>query len=199
MRNYYQFQSKIYDATRWSFLFGRNELLRKIPFSKPPEHIVEVGCGTGHNLKLLAKVFPGKQITGIDVSTDMLTIARRKVGSFSNIQLREEAYGNQPSNFSQAPDLVLFSYALTMINPQYSAIILQACEDLADGGRIAIVDFHSTPVKWFKQHMEKNHVRMEGHMDSLLKRSFQPLRFEVRKAYGGLWNYFFFVGGKKGS
>ena len=28
MDNYYKFQSKIYDMTRWSFLFGRDEVTK---------------------------------------------------------------------------------------------------------------------------------------------------------------------------
>ena len=44
MRNYYQFQSKIYDLTRWSFLFGRKTVIRKLPVDTlAPVHIVEIG------------------------------------------------------------------------------------------------------------------------------------------------------------
>ena len=34
MDNYYKFQSKIYDMTRWTFLFGRDEIIKAIPLER---------------------------------------------------------------------------------------------------------------------------------------------------------------------
>jgi len=42
------------------------------------KRILEVACGTGNHTKLLAAT--GYRVTGVDVSDDMLAIARRKVG-----------------------------------------------------------------------------------------------------------------------
>ena len=56
MRAYYRFHAGIYDATRWSFLFGRKTLLYNLPVRTDiPQSLLEVGCGTGHNLRLLAR------------------------------------------------------------------------------------------------------------------------------------------------
>ncbi len=197
IRNYYQFQSTIYDATRWAFLFGRHEIIDRFTFDQTPEHLVEVGCGTGINVKKMAAQFPEAEITGIDVSADMLDKAQKKMEGNPKVKLLEKAYAVGPSAFEKAPDLFLFSYALTMINPQYGDLIRQAHTDLRPGGRIAVVDFHSCEVPWFKKHMEGHHVRMEGHLDPVLEEYFKPLYSEVRKAYGGLWNYFLFVGEKR--
>ena len=192
IRHYYQFQSTIYDLTRWSFLFGRNDILRCFPKDFQPQRILEVGCGTGSNLKKLVTRFPQAQITGFDVSGDMLQIARKKMAKYDHVLLQEKPYGYEAT--LPQPDLILFSYVLTMVNPQYSSLILQAYRDLAPGGKIAVVDFHSSAVPWFKKHMSNHHVRMDGHLDDLLNKTFTPRQFEVRKAYQGLWNYFLFVG-----
>jgi S-adenosylmethionine-diacylgycerolhomoserine-N-methlytransferase len=48
MSGYYAWQSRIYDATRWAFLFGRDALLDDLQL-KPGNTVVEVGCGTGRN------------------------------------------------------------------------------------------------------------------------------------------------------
>lgn len=196
IQGYYQFQSTIYDATRWAFLFGRNQILDYVPFNEQPKEIIEVGCGTGRNLKMLHNKYPKAHITGIDVSSDMLGIASKKTQNNSLITLEERTYCNG-TPVEKAPDLVLFSYVLTMINPQYSDCIIQAYKDLKRGGKIAVVDFHSTPNTWFKKHMQGHHVRMEGQLDELLQKMFKTLHFKTHKAYGGLWNYFYFVGEKK--
>ena len=197
IRNYYQFQSLIYDATRWSFLFGRKRILDLLSFHQAPQHIVEIGCGTGANLEQLVKRYPDTSITGIDVSTAMLEKAHQKLERYSQINLQELAYGNQPSDFQTPPDVILFSYTLTMINPQYQTVLQQAFEDLPVGGKIGVVDFHRTSLPWFKKHMENHHVRMEAHLTPLLQDYFSSMHLEVRKAYLGWWEYFLFVGEKR--
>ncbi|MDZ7659193.1 class I SAM-dependent methyltransferase [Fodinibius sp.] len=52
---YYQLHAPIYDATRWSFLFGRTKLIKQIPALPANAQILEVGCGTGKNLIQLKK------------------------------------------------------------------------------------------------------------------------------------------------
>jgi S-adenosylmethionine-diacylgycerolhomoserine-N-methlytransferase len=195
IRHYYQFQSTIYDATRWSFLFGRKKIMDLVALASRPQHIIEVGCGTGYNVARLARKFPDSKITGLDISTSMLEIARNKLEKNPKIRLVEKAYANGATGVASA-DLILFSYVLTMINPQYPEFINRACKDLKPGGKIAVVDFHSSKHRWFKKHMANHHVRMDGHLDGLLKSTFKPLHFEVKSAYGGLWNYFYFVGEK---
>ena len=58
LERYYQFHSRIYDATRWSFLFGREEVLLRAASVTTPKRILEVGCGTGRNLPGLRRRFP---------------------------------------------------------------------------------------------------------------------------------------------
>jgi len=195
MRNYYKFQSKIYDATRWSFLFGRKKLLKLIQEEKP-QHILEIGCGTGQNIRRLHSIFPQTLITGIDVSKEMISIAQQKFKNNPNIELIEQAYGDGTINFRRPPDLIIFSYTLTMINPQWANILKQAKKDLVLGGRLAIVDFHSSGISFFRKWMARNHVRMEGHMDETLTTVFDVKFKEIKKAYFGLWNYFLFIAEK---
>jgi S-adenosylmethionine-diacylgycerolhomoserine-N-methlytransferase len=68
LERYYRFQSTIYDATRWLFLFGRGSILKEIRARLTgATEIVEIGCGTGRNLAHLARIFPEARITGIDL------------------------------------------------------------------------------------------------------------------------------------
>jgi S-adenosylmethionine-diacylgycerolhomoserine-N-methlytransferase len=91
-------------------------------------------------------------------------------------------------------DGIVFSYALTMFNPGWELAIDAAARDLSDEGLIAVVDFHDTPCAWFGRWMGINHVRMEGHLLPRLRERFEPVYEEERRAFGGLWRYFLFIG-----
>ncbi len=198
IERYYRLHSRIYDATRWSFLFGRTAILDDLALETTPARILEVGCGTGKNLAALAERFPQAAITGVDLSGTMLALARRKVERFGNrVRLEHRAYAasaSEPATF----DLVLFSYALSMFNPGYEAAIEAAHGDLAAGGHIAVVDFHDTPLPAFAAWMQVNHVRMEGHLRPKLRSLFTPVTDRLHGAYGGVWQYLLFVGRKTG-
>lgn len=198
LKNYYRFQSRIYDMTRWSFLFGRNSIMDHLPASNLlDEHLVEVGCGTGYNLEALNAVREDAWITGLDVSADMLQKARKKTMDLKKVRILEGIYGPDGKNFGGNVDGFLFSYSLSMMNPGWNAVLDQAYEDLKPGGWIAVVDFHNSKFPFFKNHMSGHHVRMDGHLTPWLKENFTPHFTKVGKAYQGIWEYFQFVGVKK--
>lgn len=195
VEKYYRFHSRIYDATRWSFLFGRDAILDEvIRAGARPRRILEVGCGTGKNLASLCRRFPDAAVVGVDLSPAMLAHAAEKIEPFgSRAQLLQCAYA-APLPASEAFDLVLFSYALSMFNPGFEAAIEAAHAQLAPGGCIAVVDFHATPWPSFERWMGVNHVRMNGQLRPLLGTHFLPQVDELRAAYGGVWEYVVFVG-----
>lgn len=198
MEQYYKFQSKIYDMTRWSFLFGRTEVIKDIPIERNSEvRILEVGCGTGFNTKILAQTFSNAEINAYEVSEDMVSLSRKKVEPFgSRVKIVHQPYGSDPEALLNTYDAVLFSYSLTMINPQWEDLIRQAHKDLKVGGYIAVVDFHDSKFNWFKKHMGNNHVRMDSHLQPLLEELFESTVCNVKTAYGGVWEYLTFVGKK---
>ncbi len=199
MQQYYRLQSKIYDATRWSFLFGRKRILRELPFQTEDRfHLLEVGCGTGFNLKRLARLYPQASFTGLDVSCDMISLSEKATHSFTDrVELREMPYEDADSDLTGKLDAILFSYSLTMINPQWESLIHRAKKDLKPGGLIAVVDFHHSTIPAFKSHMGNHHVRMDAHLLPVLEQEFEPLTSRVQKAYLGIWEYVTFMGRKK--
>lgn len=198
IRNYYQLHAKLYQATRWSFLFGRKRIIRALKLSSLSDKtILEVGCGTGHNLSALANHYPKLRLVGVDISPDMLRLASQKLKSHSHrVLFLEKPYAPGDWKLPAKPDVVLFSYCLTMINPGWEAAIQRAFDDLGEGGIIAVLDFHSSPFRIFQRWMGYNHVRMDKHLLPALEARFTSIHSEVRQAYGGLWNYFLFVGQK---
>ncbi len=202
VEGYYRWQSKIYDATRWSFLFGRSRVLRAAAAVARPGRILEIGCGTGRNLAELARLFPTAHLTGLDVSADMLALARKKLAAeAARVELLRQPY-HQPLTqaregeaASVAPfDLILCSYSLSMFNPGWEQAIDSACADLAPDGVLALVDFHDSRHTWFRRWMAMNHVRMEGHLLPRLRTRLAPLMERTHPAYGGLWEWALFAG-----
>lgn len=196
LTGYYRWHARIYDLTRWSFLFGRRQVIRKAAAQvRNPARILEIGCGTGRNLVDLAEAFPQAQIVGLDLSADMLEQAAPKVEKFgSRVVLKHQAY-DAPIAEDTKFDLIVFSYCLTMINPGYDRVLEICKSDLSAGGKVAVVDFHESRWAWFRRWMGVNHVRMEGQVLECLRHHFQPLICQVHTGYGNLWRYVLFIGG----
>jgi S-adenosylmethionine-diacylgycerolhomoserine-N-methlytransferase len=53
MNGIYRYQRHIYDATRKWFLLGRGRLISRLDIA-PGSRVLEVGCGTGRNLRAIA-------------------------------------------------------------------------------------------------------------------------------------------------
>ena len=196
--SYYKFHAKIYDASRWSFLFGRKKILKLIPFPNDSAiKIIEVGCGTGINLQKLAIQFPKAQLIGFDVSEDMINQSKKKLEIFGErVKLVNAPYGVDLKANSENAECILFSYCLTMVNPQYADLIERARIDLKQNGIIAVVDFYDSNSGLYKKWMVTNHVRMEQHLSPVLLRNFITEQSFTKKAYFGLWRYFLFIGKK---
>ena len=199
LSRYYRWHARLYDATRWSFLFGRAALIQSIArLSPPPRRILEIGCGTGSNLLHLRRQFPDAALVGLDLSSDMLARARRKLAAHpARITLLQWRY-DQPLYLEPTFDLIVFSYCLSMINPGWERALDAALRDLRPNGLLAAVDFHDTRFTGFQRWMGVNHVRMDGHLLPRLNALCPPVAQTLRAAYGGGWRYFRFIGQKPG-
>jgi len=195
LTGYYRWHAKIYDLTRWAFLFGRRKIIHRAAAQVVmPERILEIGCGTGKNLVELAECFPKAQIIGLDLSKDMLDQARPKLKRYGGrVGLLHQAY-DAPVAVGTKFDLIVFSYSLSMINPGFEDVLRICKNDLSARGTIAVVDFHESRWAWFRRWMGVNHVRMEGQVLDYLRQHFQPLICQVHHGYGDLWRYLLFIG-----
>lgn len=191
MEGYYRLHSKIYDATRWIFLFGRKAAAAEIAARKP-ERILEIGCGTGANLRTLRRHSADSQLVGLDISTAMTEMAEKKMTNDPKTEIINGDYSKpvDPGGF----DAVLFSYCLTMVNPGWEILLESAVADLKPGGILAVTDFHDTPIVPFRRWMAVNHVRMEGQLIPRLQKLLPDNQTTIHHAYLGFWRYFIFLG-----
>lgn len=155
--------------------------------------ILEIGCGTGRNIKRLGHKFPGAEIVGLDLSTDMLKVAEKKIKSSKKVQLINANYLSDDLKLGSF-DIILLSYSLTMFGNQAEYALDRIFENLKPGGYLAVVDFNTTPVHWFRQWMKINHVDFTGQFLPLLQNNFHSIEIKVNQAYMGLWSYFLFLG-----
>ena len=190
---YYRWHAPIYDLTRWSFLFGRERLLGLLPDLPPEPRILEIGCGTGKMLRQLQYLYPDAHICGVDLSTDMLSKAKKKFADSDAVTLYQAEYGY--NELQQPPfDLILLSYTLSMLQNHPDQLFSQFTEDLAARGHVAVVDFNNSPFRSFRRWMKMNHVAINGQIALLLHKYFTPTHHQIYPAYFGLWNYFTFIG-----
>jgi len=145
MNRMYRRQRHIYDGTRRYYLLGRDRLIADLA-PAPGASVLEIGCGTGRNLVLAARLYPDTRFFGIDVSTEMLTSAISVISRRDLAKQIRVAHGDgtgfnpQPLFGVPAFDKVMISYSLSMI-PDWRRVLQAAAGHLKPGGSLHIVDF----------------------------------------------------------
>ncbi|MDO9414585.1 class I SAM-dependent methyltransferase [Pararhizobium sp.] len=143
MDRMYRYQRHIYDLTRKYYLFGRDSLIRDLAV-QPGGTVLEIGCGTGRNLALVRKHYPNARLFGLDISSEMIASAEKKLAGTDGpapVLRTADASDFIPSVFGEAGfDRVVISYALSMI-PDWERALTCAVDALNPGGSLHIVDF----------------------------------------------------------
>lgn len=61
-------------------------LINAIPDNKETPKILDLGCGTGNITQKIMEKFPNAQVTCLDLSENMIEIAKNKLSSYENIE-----------------------------------------------------------------------------------------------------------------
>lgn len=156
MDSVYRRQRHLYDATRKYYLLGRDRMVAGLA-PPPGGTVLEIGCGTGRNLLMAARLYPEARFHGLDISEAMLDTARRAIRAELADDLIVLASGDASDFVAEALfgrsrfDRVYFSYALSMI-PDWEKALAAAVDALAIGGSLHIVDFGQQEKlpRWFR-------------------------------------------------
>lgn len=105
----------------------------------PDDRVLDLGCGTGELLFTLAQKFPAaNEFVGIDLSEEMLKLAKSKLDAFKAVSLRS-------GNIEQIPypdasfDLIVSSGVLHYVrNPK--TMMREALRVLKPRGRLLLID-----------------------------------------------------------
>jgi len=140
-----------FSANAYYLLGFREFAYRKIGVKalnlKKGQTVVEIGCGTGLNFKLLRKeVGPNGNIIGVDLTPEMLKEADKRIrhNNWQNVSLvQSDAAMYQ---FPAYIDGIISTFAITMI-PEYDRVIQKGAAALSPNARFVIVDFKK-PDRW---------------------------------------------------
>lgn len=138
----YDLSVRLFDVfARFGFNISgwRQEAISKLNL-KPGDTVVDIGCGTGLNIRLLHQaVGEGGKIIGVDLSHEMLNLARQRAAAngWDNIQL--VCIDASQFDFPESVNAVLSTFTLILV-PNCGEVVINACRALAPGGRFVVLD-----------------------------------------------------------
>jgi SAM-dependent methyltransferase len=104
---------------------------------KPGHRVLDLGTGTGSvAIAAAGRVGPGGRVTGVDISPDMLAVARRRIAEsgFTNVELREGRAEQLPADNGSC-DVLLASLSLMYVIDR-AAAAREIRRVLRPGGRL---------------------------------------------------------------
>ncbi len=180
MDGVYRTQRHFYDLTRKYYLLGRDELIERLDVPAGGS-VLEIGCGTGRNLAIVARRHRDCTLFGIDISREMLKSARATIDKAGHRDRVHLAYGDATALDPEGAfgrsgfDRVFLSYALSMI-PGWESALEQAVTVLAPGGELHLVDFGQQErlPRWFKAALHawlaRFHVTPRSELEAVVRR-----------------------------
>ena len=124
----YHYQRHVFDLSRKFILFGRERAIAALHLSDA-RSVLEIGCGTGRNLQLMAEAHPTLRLTGIDISEQMLRTARAKLTRAQLDQRVTLLHADAVAPTDRKAPRILLSYCLSMV-PDWRRALAVAIEAL---------------------------------------------------------------------
>ena len=126
------------------------------------EDLLDVGCGTGPMIELLASEFPNRRYTGLDLTPRIIEVASAKgienasfvVGDAEDLPFDDESFDTVicANSFHHYP------------NPQ--AFFNEVARVLRPGGELVLRDYTTAaPIVWLMNHLEMPLANLIGHGD----------------------------------
>lgn len=172
VRQTYDRRARWYDAAVRLLSFGGDAAYRRQAVDalrlRPGQRVLDVGCGTGLNFRLLADaVGPSGLVVGTDLSREMLRNARD--GRARLVQARASQRLFRPGSF----DAALSTYVISTLLGE--RVVEPLVEAVRPGGRVVVVD-DTLPPGWF--------VGPRFMLSNLWRRGWPDLRRDTVRALG---------------
>lgn len=145
--NTYRFYAPLYDRLFGAVLEPGRRALGEAAYAAKPVSILEVGVGTG----LILSRYPATaSVFGIDISTDMLEIARHRAKQLGERDIQLEAMNAEATDFPDGYfDCVTIPYVLS-VTPDPARLVAEIRRVCRKGGTILILNhFSGSRIWWF--------------------------------------------------
>jgi SAM-dependent methyltransferase len=126
-----------YDRVRPGYPAQLFNALAELACIGPTCRVLEIGVGTGQATIPLAE--RGTEVVGVEVSTDLASIARRKLVRFPNVHIVAAAFEDWPLPVEPF-DTVVSATAFHWIDP--AVRVTKAADALRPGGALAVIATH---------------------------------------------------------
>lgn len=130
-----------YDENR-QFIISAQKMVELIELDGDELHILDISCGTGSIAIELGKKFPHAKIFGVDISDEMLKIARQKTQAqkLNNITYYQQDAENLEFDDMKF-DLITCGYGL-FFYPDMDKVFCDVCARLKEGGKFVFSTFN---------------------------------------------------------
>lgn len=181
----------IYDR-RWQFYIAHTlDFLVAWAGVAPTERVLDVACGTGELERRLSERHPQQGITGVDFSSEMLTIAQQKCAHWPTVRFQiatAEALPWAEPTF----DVVLCANAFHYF--EQPTTVLAEFQRVAANGRVVILDWCRDfwvcrLCDWVLGWVDPVHQRCytEAELHALLRRAGYRIQRSQRLRFGLIW------------
>jgi SAM-dependent methyltransferase len=146
-----------------------NFLLRRVP--RNCGHALEIGCGTGAFSRRLAKL--AQRVTAIDLSSEMIRLARSRSTRFSNIdfEIADVMLRDLPAGHFDCIATIATLHHLPL-----RAALLKLIDALKPGGVLIVLDLIES---------EHNLLKLTGARDAMLSAVASVVSVSLRFLYNG--------------
>ena len=131
--------AKTYDGVLNRIYFSlSNRILANLIHLQPNQSLLDVGCGTGIFLEIFAKKDSNLKLCGVDISSEMVSVAKNKFTDFPNINITLGSVSKLPYGMNQ------FNYVVCANSfhhhPDSEKSISEMVRVLKPGGKLLILD-----------------------------------------------------------
>ncbi len=175
IRDAYRRWSSVYDVVFGGISsFGRNRAVALVN-RLPGRTVLEVGVGTGLALPRYA---PDKRIVGIDLSAEMLALARRRVASLGlrNVDALREMDA-EATDFADGQFDTAVAMFVASVVPHPRRLLAELRRVVRPGGHILLVNHFAAeggPRWWVERAMAPASRRLGWHPDFAMRALFEP-------------------------
>jgi ubiquinone/menaquinone biosynthesis C-methylase UbiE len=201
VRKQYNKLAYIYDLRWKNYINNTLSFLKTWSEISPQETILDVACGTGEFERLLLSEHSTQQIVGVDISENMLTIAKEKCNNFPQVSFYQASAEVLPFADNTFDVIVSASSFHYFDNP--IAVLTEMRRVLKPNGKVIILDWckdfffckvFDIFLKFFDEAYEQCYTQKELHC--FLKDTNFVIHRATKVRFGWVWGLMIATSGK---